>query len=66
MNAATSGMCSIEWRQTSAAALKRFVATAFCVGVRMEADDSLSVFAPFGLDAGRTGIIDWVLPAREP
>jgi len=36
--------------ETSAAALKRFVATAFCVGVRMEADDSLSVFAPFGLE----------------
>ncbi|ALL14547.1 nucleotidyltransferase family protein [Caulobacter henricii] len=36
--------------ESSAAALKRFVATAFCVGVRMEADDSLSVFAPFGLD----------------
>jgi len=36
--------------ENSAAALKRFVATAFCVGVRMEADDSLSVFAPFGLD----------------
>ena len=35
---------------TSTDALKRFVATAFCVGVRMEADDSLSVFAPFGLD----------------
>ena len=35
---------------TSADALKRFVATAFCVGVRMEADDSLSVFAPFGLE----------------
>lgn len=35
---------------SSADALKRFVATAFCVGVRMEADDSLSVFAPFGLD----------------
>ena len=34
----------------SADALERFVATAFCVGVRMEADDSLSVFAPFGLD----------------
>lgn len=34
----------------SADALKRFVATAFCVGVRMEADGSLSVFAPFGLD----------------
>jgi hypothetical protein len=36
--------------ETSAAALKRFVATAFCVGVRMEADDTLSVFAPFGLE----------------
>jgi hypothetical protein len=36
--------------ESSADALKRFVATAFCVGVRMEADDSLSVFAPFGLD----------------
>jgi hypothetical protein len=36
--------------KSSADALKRFVATAFCVGVRMEADDSLSVFAPFGLD----------------
>lgn len=36
--------------ENSAAALKRFVATAFCVGVRMEADDTLSVFAPFGLD----------------
>lgn len=35
--------------ETSAAALKRFVATAFCVGVRLEADDSLSVHAPFGL-----------------
>ncbi|OYW30138.1 MAG: hypothetical protein B7Z44_02070 [Caulobacter sp. 12-67-6] len=36
--------------ENSAAALKRFVATAFCVGVRMEADDSLSVFAPFALE----------------
>jgi len=36
--------------ENSAAALKRFVATAFCVGVRMEADDALSVFAPFGLE----------------
>ncbi len=36
--------------ENSAAALKRFVATAFCVGVRMQADDALSVFAPFGLD----------------
>lgn len=35
---------------SSADALKRFVATAFCVGVRLEADDSLSVWAPFGLD----------------
>jgi hypothetical protein len=35
---------------SSAEALKRFVATAFCVGVRLEADDSLSVFAPFGLE----------------
>lgn len=35
---------------SSAEALTRFVATAFCVGVRMEADDSLAVFAPFGLD----------------
>jgi hypothetical protein len=35
--------------ETSAAALKRFVATAFCVGVRMEANDTLSVHAPFGL-----------------
>jgi hypothetical protein len=34
----------------SADALKRFVATAFCVGVRMEADERLSVFAPFGLE----------------
>jgi hypothetical protein len=36
--------------ENSAAALKRFVATAFCVGVRMEADDSLSVHAPLGLE----------------
>lgn len=35
---------------SSADALKRFVATAFCVGVRLEADDSLSVQAPFGLE----------------
>jgi hypothetical protein len=35
---------------SSGDALKRFVATAFCVGARLEADDSLSVFAPFGLD----------------
>lgn len=31
-------------------ALARFVAPAFAVGVRLEADDSLSVAAPFGLD----------------
>lgn len=31
-------------------ALGRFVAPAFAVGVRLEADDSLSVAAPFGLD----------------
>jgi len=36
--------------EDTAAALKRFVATAFCVGVRLEADDSLSVWAPFGLE----------------
>ena len=36
--------------EDSAAALRRFVATAFCVGVRLEDDDSLSVWAPFGLE----------------
>ena len=36
--------------ESSAAALKRFVATAFCVGVRLEADDTLTVHAPFGLE----------------
>lgn len=36
--------------ENSAAALKRFVATAFCVGVRLDADDRLSVWAPFGLE----------------
>jgi hypothetical protein len=36
--------------EDSAAALKRFVATAFCVGVRLEKDDALSVWAPFGLE----------------
>ena len=36
--------------ENSAAALKRFVATAFCVGVRLEKDDRLSVWAPFGLE----------------
>jgi hypothetical protein len=32
------------------AALARFVAPAFAVGVRLEADDSISVAAPFGLE----------------
>lgn len=36
--------------EDSAAALKRFVATAFCVGVRLEADNRLRVWAPFGLE----------------
>jgi len=36
--------------RSSAEALERFVATAFCVGVRLEADDSLRVWAPFGLE----------------
>jgi len=36
--------------EDSASALKRFVATAFCVGVRLEKDDSLRVWAPFGLE----------------
>ena len=36
--------------EDSAAALKRFVATAFCVGVRLQDDDSLRVWAPFGLE----------------
>jgi uncharacterized protein len=31
-------------------ALGRFVATAFCVGVRLEADDGISIAAPFGLE----------------
>lgn len=31
-------------------ALARFVAPAFAVGVRLEADDTISVAAPFGLD----------------
>lgn len=31
-------------------ALERFVAPAFAIGVRLEADDSISVAAPFGLD----------------
>jgi hypothetical protein len=35
---------------SSSEALTRFVATAFCVGVRLEADETLRVWAPFGLD----------------
>jgi hypothetical protein len=35
---------------SSAEALPRFVAPAFAVAVRLEADDGLSVFAPFGLE----------------
>ena len=31
-------------------ALKRFVAPAFAVGVRLEADDAISIAAPFGLE----------------
>jgi len=31
-------------------ALERFVAPAFAVGIRLEADDTISVAAPFGLD----------------
>lgn len=34
----------------SADALERFVCPAFAVGVRLEADDRIAVFAPFGLD----------------
>jgi hypothetical protein len=34
----------------SAEALERFTAPAFAVGVRLEADDSLTVEAPFGLE----------------
>ena len=34
----------------SAEALTRFAAPAFAVAVRLEADDSVTVFAPFGLD----------------
>jgi hypothetical protein len=34
----------------SAQALERFTSPAFSVGVRLEADDSLTVEAPFGLD----------------
>lgn len=35
---------------STAEALPRFVAPAFAVGVRLEADDSVTVVAPFGLD----------------
>jgi hypothetical protein len=35
---------------SSAEALTRFTAPAFAVGVRLEADDSLTVAAPFGLE----------------
>jgi len=34
----------------SAEALERFVSSSFAVGVRLEADDALTVVAPFGLD----------------
>jgi hypothetical protein len=34
----------------SAEALERFVCPAFAVGVRLEPDDRISVFAPFGLE----------------
>lgn len=34
----------------SAEALERFVCPAFSVGVRLEPDDRISVFAPFGLE----------------
>ena len=34
----------------TAEALERFVATAFAVGVRLEPDGRLSIFAPFGLE----------------
>ena len=41
-----------DWPPVSqtAEALERFVAPAFAVGVRLEADDRLTVAAPFGLD----------------
>jgi len=35
---------------SSAEALTRFTSATFAVGVRLEADDSLTVLAPFGLD----------------
>jgi hypothetical protein len=34
----------------SAEALTRFVCTAFCVGVRLRADDTIEIHAPFGLE----------------
>jgi hypothetical protein len=34
----------------TADALTRFVSPTFAVGVRLEADDSLTIAAPFGLD----------------
>jgi hypothetical protein len=34
----------------SAEALERFVSATFAVGVRLEADDRLTVVAPFGLE----------------
>lgn len=36
--------------RNSSEALERFVCPAFSVGVRLEADDRLTVFAPFGLE----------------
>lgn len=36
--------------RSSAEALERFVCPAFSVGVRLEPDDRLAVFAPFGLE----------------
>ena len=36
--------------RSSAEALERFVSATFAVGVRLEADDRLTVVAPFGLD----------------
>jgi hypothetical protein len=36
--------------RSSAEALERFVAPCFSVGVRLEADDRLTIAAPFGLD----------------
>lgn len=35
---------------SAAESLERFVCPAFSIGVRLEADDSLSIAAPFGLD----------------